>query len=74
MAVSRTSGFWLIRVIIANGISYSVQGIPNWPVYSNANPQDFVFTANSTSHPEPDTYRANGTAFINSIDTDQFHR
>lgn len=54
--------------------TFEVPNIPAWPVYSNSNPQDFVFDANVTSHPEPDTYRANGTAFINSIDTNQFHR
>lgn len=52
----------------------SVKGIPQWPVYSNSDPQDFVFSANVTSHPEADTYRAKGTEFINSIDTNQFHR
>ena len=52
----------------------SVPGIPHWPVYSNSSPQDFVFSANTTSHPEADTYRAEGTAFINSMNTDQFRR
>lgn len=41
------------------------QGVPAWPVYSVDAPQDFVFDANVTSHPEPDTYRAAGMALIN---------
>jgi acetylcholinesterase len=39
--------------------------VPDWPRYDNSNPMDFVFDANVTSHPEPDTYRAEGMKLIN---------
>lgn len=41
--------------------------VPQWPVYDVANPQDFVFDSNVTSHAESDTYRAAGINLINSI-------
>ncbi|EPT06072.1 hypothetical protein FOMPIDRAFT_1044541 [Fomitopsis schrenkii] len=42
---------------------------PPWPVYDNADPQDFVWDANVTelAYSEPDTYRAEGIAAILSL-------
>ena len=39
--------------------------VPNWPKYNNSKPMDFVLDANVTSHPEPDTFRAEGMRLIN---------
>ncbi|KAJ9151369.1 Carboxylic ester hydrolase [Pleurostoma richardsiae] len=38
-----------------------------WPPYDLSNPVDFLFDANVTSHGEPDTWRAEGIAYLNSI-------
>ena len=42
---------------------------PLWPVYDNADPQDFVWDANVTelAYPEPDTFRADGISTIISL-------
>ncbi|KZT75141.1 alpha/beta-hydrolase [Daedalea quercina L-15889] len=42
---------------------------PQWPVYDNADPQDFVFDANVTelAYPESDTFRADGISTIMSL-------
>jgi hypothetical protein len=50
----------------------TVQGTPHWPAYHNGvggYGQNFAFDANSTTlgHPEPDTFRAEGIAYINSL-------
>ena len=37
-----------------------------WPKYDVANPQDYVFDANVTSHAEPDTWRKEGIDLINA--------
>ncbi|KAF2224644.1 cholinesterase [Elsinoe ampelina] len=42
-------------------------GAEDWPKYTTHEPQDFVFDANRTSYAEPDTYRAEGIALINSL-------
>jgi len=41
-------------------------GTPDWPVYDNSNPQDFVWDANVTAlaYSEPDTYRQSGIQYI----------
>lgn len=38
-----------------------------WPPYDLSNPQDFLFDANITSDAEPDTWREEGIAYLNSI-------
>ena len=48
--------------------------IETWPVYDVGNPQNFVFDANVTSHAEPDTWRMEGIALINSGNAAVYHR
>lgn len=45
-----------------------------WPQYDAANPQDFVFDANVTSHVEADTYRKEGMDLINANNLDVYGR
>ena len=40
-------------------------GMRLWPRYAVGNPMNFVFDANVTSHPEPDTWRAEGIRLVN---------
>lgn len=40
--------------------------IPKWPKYTIGNPQNFVFEANVTNHPERDIFRKEGMDLINS--------
>lgn len=44
-------------------------GAPMWPVYSVESPMNMVWDANVTglAYPEPDTWRAEGIALINSF-------
>lgn len=46
------------------------KGVPGrtegWPVYAAKNPMDYVFDANVSSYAEPDTFREEGIALINS--------
>lgn len=49
-------------------------GMKPWPRYDLDSPQDFVFDANVTSHPEPDTYRAAGMKLINDNNAGVYHR
>lgn len=49
-----------------NGWSGREAGVPDWPTYSVQAPMNLVFDANVTSFTEPDTFRAEGTALINS--------
>lgn len=49
-------------------------GVPAWPRYDARNPQNFVFDANVTSYAEPDTFRAEGIALINSANAGVYHR
>jgi hypothetical protein len=47
-----------------------VENVPHWPVYhigADGYGVDFVFESNATSHPEPDTWRKEGIAYINSV-------
>jgi hypothetical protein len=47
-----------------------VENVPHWPVYrigADGYGVDFVFESNATSHPEPDTWREEGIAYINSV-------
>lgn len=48
-----------------NWTGRAAYGAVDWPVYTTADPMDFVFDANVTSHPEPDTFRAEGIKLIN---------
>ncbi|KAL4741627.1 Alpha/Beta hydrolase protein [Aspergillus similis] len=50
------------------------RSIPDWPRYDVLEPRDFVFDANVTSHPEDDTYRADGIALINDHAGGVLHR
>lgn len=50
------------------------QGVKPWPAYSLDKPQNFVFDANVTSYPEPDTWRAEGIRLINSGNAGVYHR
>jgi carboxylesterase type B len=45
-----------------------------WPIYDNANPQDYVFDANVTSHAEPDTWRKEGIELINANNLEVYDR
>lgn len=45
-----------------------------WPAYDNADPQDYVFDANVTSHAEADTWRKEGMELINANNLDVFGR
>ena len=61
------------------GSDASTTTVPNtavWPSYdaTNGYGKDFVFDANVTSYAEDDTYRAEGIAFINAVQADQFKR
>lgn len=51
-----------------------LNGSQPWPKYSLDNPQDYVFDANVSSHPEPDTYRKEGIALINANNAGVYHR
>lgn len=48
----------------------------HWPVYTAENPHNMVFDANVTglAYVEPDTYRAEGIAYITSILQSAFNR
>lgn len=54
----------------ANGFG----GVPLWPAYNVQKPENFVFDANITSHPEPDTWRAAGINLINKNNAAVFNR
>ncbi|THX94206.1 alpha/beta-hydrolase [Aureobasidium pullulans] len=57
-----------------NGFHKGVNSsLPAWPVYSVDEPQNMVFDANVTSHPEPDTWRAEGIKLISDNNV-QYHR
>ena len=45
-----------------------------WPQYDVANPLDYVFDANVTSHTEPDTYRKEGMDLINANNLEVYGR
>lgn len=45
-----------------------------WPMYDNADPLDYVFDANVTSHTEPDTFRKEGMELINAHNLDVYGR
>ncbi|KAF2100500.1 alpha/beta-hydrolase [Rhizodiscina lignyota] len=49
-------------------------GMKPWPRYSVQAPQNFVFDANVTSHPEPDTWRAAGIKLINENNVGVYRR
>jgi len=57
-------------------ISFANFGDPNmqlgvesehWPVYTLDDPQNFVFEQNVSSHPEPDTFRAEGIKYLSNL-------
>ncbi|CRG83165.1 hypothetical protein PISL3812_00514 [Talaromyces islandicus] len=61
---------WVSFVHDLDPNNHGVQGIPNWPVYEldkDGYGQDFVFETNATSHPEADTWRKEGIAYLNSV-------
>lgn len=39
----------------------------HWPVYTLDAPQNFVFEQNVSSHPEPDTFRAEGIKYLSNL-------
>jgi hypothetical protein len=39
----------------------------HWPVYTLDDPQNFVFEQNVSSHPEPDTFRAEGIKYLSNL-------
>lgn len=41
-------------------------GTERWPVYAAKDPMDYVFDANVSIYAEPDTFRREGIALINS--------
>ncbi|KAF2633661.1 alpha/beta-hydrolase [Macroventuria anomochaeta] len=45
-----------------------------WPAYDVANPQDYVFDANVTSHAEADTWRKEGIDLINANNLEVYGR
>ncbi|KAH6616573.1 carboxylesterase family protein-like protein [Boeremia exigua] len=45
-----------------------------WPAYDNADPQDYVFDANVTSHAEADTWRKEGMELINANNLEVYGR
>ncbi|KAK5114135.1 hypothetical protein LTR62_002705 [Meristemomyces frigidus] len=66
----------LSQLMVRMWISFINYGDPNqhlgvaaetWPQYTLANPQNFVFEQNVTSHPEADLYRAEGIAYIGQL-------
>lgn len=66
---------WAAFVYDGNPNGHGQSGIPEWPVYDNGiggYGQDFVFDANVTSHPEPDTYRGAAIAYMNTLWKTQF--
>lgn len=78
------SNMWASFIATGDPNGHGIIDIPHWPVYdngANGGPgsvggygQDFVFDANVTSHPEPDTFRGAGIAFLNSIWASQYGR
>ncbi|KAF1957353.1 alpha/beta-hydrolase [Byssothecium circinans] len=49
-------------------------GVPEWPQYSLLEPRDFVYDANVTSFVEPDTFREEAIALINSAALEVYGR
>lgn len=57
-----------------NSTGCGFPGMQLWPKYSIENPQNFVFDANVTSHPEPDTWRKEAIKLINDNVAGVYHR
>lgn len=63
------SSAWVSFVHDLDPNGHGQKGIPEWPKYDNGAGgygQDFLFDANVTSHPEPDTFRVEAIAYLNS--------
>lgn len=61
------SNSWVSFFVDQNPNTFKNSSAPQWPVYNNGSPVNFVFDANVTSHAEADTFRQAGIAVINSL-------
>ncbi|MCJ1310457.1 hypothetical protein MMC25_004121 [Agyrium rufum] len=67
---------WVSFVHDLNPNNHGLKNIPHWPTYHEepGRPQNFVFDANVTSHPELDTFRAEGMRFMFEVAASQLDR
>lgn len=67
------SKMWISFVVDGNPNGHGMDA-PRWPAYDATDEygENYVFDANVTSHVEPDTFRAEGIAYINSIWAEQY--
>ncbi|KAH7342187.1 Alpha/Beta hydrolase protein [Rhexocercosporidium sp. MPI-PUGE-AT-0058] len=55
---------WVAFVTTLDPNNHGLQGVNSWPVYNATTGEDFVFTVNSSSFAEPDTFRAEAISWI----------
>jgi carboxylesterase type B len=73
------SNMWISFINDGNPNGHGFVGVPEWPVYDNGYPgggygKDFVFDANTTTlgYAEPDTFRGEAIAYLNTLWKSQF--
>jgi carboxylesterase type B len=68
------SKMWVSFVNDQDPNGHGVEGVPAWPVYEalDGYGENFVFDANVTSYVEPDTFRAEAIAYLQSVWSSQY--
>ena len=69
------SKMWVSFVVDGTPNGHGVADVPEWPVYEalDGYGQNFVFDANATSYVEPDTFRAEAIAYLQSQWAEQYN-